>query len=82
MRVRQSLKPLEACASDQNESPSGEDIDLKSWGGLCVGLEHNFRIKEHGRSDTAAQAGLSPLPSPGSQALVLTHVYTNRLKKN
>ena len=56
MRGRQSLKPSEACASDQNESPSGKTWDSsQGGGGHCVDVEHNFRIKGHGGPDLAVQ---------------------------
>lgn len=54
VRGRQSLKPSEACASDQNESPSGKTWDSShGGGGQCVDVEHNFRIKGHGGPDLA-----------------------------
>lgn len=66
VKGRQSLKQLEACASDQNESPSGKMWNSSHWGGgggvHCVDVEHNFRIKGHSRPASAIQDWVPFLP--------------------
>lgn len=52
-RQWQSPKPLEACASDQNESSLGRHGTQVIGGGYgevwSTDMEHNFRIKGHSR---------------------------------